>query len=361
MEEKIFANALNQSLQIDAAALSKLKKYFGSFKKAWVAPFGKFAAAAGKKKIVEFRADVDPEKEFKILEKENIKILLEEEFPALLKEIFTPPQILYIKGTLPGEQGDETEEKIYLTVVGPRRFSAYGKGVCEKIITDLATLAGPEKIIIVSGMALGIDTIAHKTALKNNVKTIAVLGNGLSDEAIFPPQNLPLAREITQKGCLVSEYPLNMKATYFTFPQRNRIAAGLSHGTLVVEAPQRSGSLITAFLALENNREVFAVPGGIFSANSEGTNNLLKLGASPVTTAEDILRALGIETENRQTIAEANLSPEEQKIISLLFEPLERDELIRKSGLSPREINPALTQMEIKGIIKELGNRIYKI
>lgn len=348
-EEKIFANALNQSIQMDASALRKIKEYFGSFKKAWQAPFNKIEKVVVKKSLEEFRQKIDPEKAFKILEKEKVEILLKDEFPALLKEIPDPPEVLYIKGSLPDENS------IHLSVVGPRKFSSYGKNVCEKIVSELKNY----NIVIVSGLATGIDSIAHKTALDNKMKTIAVLGNGFHESVFYPQKNLRLAREIIENnGAIISEYPLHMKAALFTFPQRNRIVAGLSSGTLVVEAPERSGSLITAFLALEYNREVFSVPGGIFEINTKGTNNLIKMGALPVTGADDILRAFGIEPES--AAESMDLLPTEEKIISFLYEPLERDELIRKLKMLPKEVNPLLTQMEIKGIIKEIGGRLYR-
>jgi DNA processing protein len=354
MEEKIFANAFNQCLQIGPVGLKKIKEHFGSFKDGWNAPFHKLKKITGIKDLEEFRKEIDPEKEFKILEKEGIKILLENEFPALLKEIFLPPQILYIKGSWP------SEKHTHLAVVGTRKFSSYGKEVCEKMVSELSDSAGKENLVIVSGLALGIDSIAHKTALANGMQTIAVLGSGLHKSILYPQTNLRLAREIIEKnGCIISEYPLTMKAAQFTFPQRNRIVAGLSQGALVIEAPERSGALITAFLALEFNREVFSVPGGIFGINSKGTNNLLKVGALPVTRADDILRALGIEPKT--STSNVNLSPAEEKIISMLYEPLDRDELIRKTNLMPQQINPVLTQMEIKGIIKEIEGKLYKI
>jgi len=216
------------------------------------------------------------------------------------------------------------------------------------------------KIVIVSGLAIGIDAISHKTAISNNMKTIAVLGSGLSDEVLYPRQNLRLSREIVEKdGCVISEYPYAMKAGLHTFPQRNRIVAGLSKGTFVIEAPEKSGALITANFAVDYNRDVFALPGSIFSENSKGTNNLIKTGAAPITSSEDILRLLGfeIETAEKEKIA---LSPLEEKIISALTEPMPRDELIRKTGLTAKEINPTLSILEIRGIIKESGGEIYR-
>ncbi|MFC1625343.1 DNA-processing protein DprA [Patescibacteria group bacterium] len=354
-EEKIFANALNQDLHIGAASLKKIKQYFGSFKNGWKAGFSELKNATGSRELTEFRKNIDPEKEFKELENDKIKILFPEKFPALLKEIADPPQILYIKGRLPNTDPPDNEAgKTHLAVVGTRKFSSYGKEVCEKLINELRNY----DVVIVSGLALGIDAIAHKSAIANQMRTIGVLGSGLHENVLYPRANLRLANEIIEKsGCLISEYAYRAKAAQFTFPQRNRIAAGLSEGTLIIEAPERSGAMITAFLALEYNREVFSVPGGIFNINSGGTNNLLKMGALPVTNVDDILHALGIEPGSIKE--KIKLSPVEEKIIALLYEPLERDELIRKTNLSPKEINPLLSQMEIKGIIKEITGKIY--
>ena len=353
MEEKIYANAFNQSLQIGPAGLRKIKERFGSFEEGWKASFAELYQTLGRKEFQEFRSDMDPEKEFEILEKENISVLLPDEFPPLLSEIEVLPQILYVKGNPPTEADNE---KIHLAVVGTRKCTPYGKEACEKIVKELKGY----DITIVSGMALGIDTVAHITAIKNGMKTIAVLGCGLEEEVLYPPSNRKLAKEIIESGgCIISEYPYHMKAALFTFPQRNRIVAGLCDGTLVVEAPDKSGALITAFLALEYNREVFALPGGIFGVNSKGTNKLIKMGAIPVTEKEDILHAFDMESEGKEE--KIALLPEEEKIISMLFEPLTRDELVRKCALPISQSNPLLCQMEIKGIIKEIDGKIYKI
>lgn len=348
--EKIYANAFNQSLQIGSAGLRKIKEHFGSFENGWKASFGELKRILNRKEFEEFRPETDPKKEFEILEKENIKVLLYDELPLPLKEIEPLPQILYIKGALPRKDG------IHLAVVGTRKCSSYGKEACEKIVKELQ----PYNITIVSGMALGIDAVAHRTALNNKMKTIAVLGCGFEDSVLYPPQNRKLAQEIVEnEGCLISEYPYSMRAALYTFPQRNRIVAGLCDGTFVVEAPDKSGALITAFLALEYNREVFALPGGIFGINSKGTNKLIKMGAIPITEINDILNTFGIEPEKQTNSIE--LSPEEERIVSFLFEPTERDELVRKLGMPIAQSNPLLSQMEIKGIIKEIDGRIYKI
>lgn len=349
-KEKIYANALNQCLKIGPVSLRKIKETFGSFENGWRADIQGLQNITGAKEFPEFRKGIDPEKEYEILKNENITVLLKDELPEMLREIPVPPEILYTKGSLPDS------EKTHLAVVGTRKFSTYGKEATEKLIRELRDY----DIVIVSGMALGIDTIAHKTALKNKMKTVAVLACGFEESIVYPPQNKKLSQEITEAGgCLVSEYPYTMRAAMFTFPQRNRIVAGMTKGTLVAEAPQKSGSLITAFMALEYGREVFAVPGPIFSENSKGTNILLKLGAMATTDYDDILKNLGIESQTKTE--NIQFSAPEQKIISALSEPTEKDELIRQTGLPAREVIPILTQMEIRGIIKEAGGQIYKI
>jgi len=348
-KEKIYANAFNQVPDLGPVRLKKIREYYGSFENAWKAPVGEIKNITNLKELEDFHKKIEPEKEFVILEKAGIKIILKKYFSQLLQETPFPPELLYIKGELPDEN------LIHLGVVGTRRCSAYGKEACERIVSDLSE----HKIVIVSGLAIGIDAISHKTALLNKAKTIAVLGSGLKDEVFYPQQNLRLAQEIVEQGgCLLSEYPYAMKAALHTFPQRNRIVAGLAQGTFVVEAPEKSGALITANFALDYNRDVFALVGSIFSENSKGTNNLIKAGAIPITSSEDILREFGINIEEAKK--EIILSPLEEKIISVLIEPMPRDELIRKTGIATREINPALSILEIRGIIKESGGEIFK-
>ena len=244
-----------------------------------------------------------------------------------------------------------------LTVVGSRKFSSYGRDVCEKIITGLAGYP----IAIISGLALGIDTIAHKTALKARLPTIGIPGSGLDRSVLHPHSNRRLADEIVASGgSLLSEFPPTMPAGLHTFPRRNRIMAGLARATLVIEAGEKSGTLITARLATEYNRDCFAVPGSIFSPSSQGANWLIKQGATPITSSEDILSAFNLETEglfsskNKLSAQLLELSPAEQKILNIIMiEPLPRDLLIEELSLPIHEANTLLSTMEIKGLIKE--------
>lgn len=277
----------------------------------------------------------------------QIKKLPKSKFPNALLEIPEPPENLWIIGELP------KENLVYLCVVGSRKFTSYGKEACEKIISGLKGYP----IVIVSGFAMGIDTIAHRKAMQVGLKTIVFPGSGLSEEAIHPKTNVRLMDEVVENGgCLVSEFEPNFKATHWSFPMRNRLMAGISKATLIIEAEDRSGTLITARLTTEYNRDLLVVPGSIFSSNSKGTNRLLHQGATPVTCAEDVLEALGFEQEKdeeKQAKLFYDLSPEEKKIVELLREPMSRDDLIRIMKVPTPAGNALLSIMEIKGIIKE--------
>jgi len=280
----------------------------------------------------------------------DIKILKPNYFPAAFRQIPYQPKELYLMGELP------PDDFLFLGVVGTRKFSNYGKEVCERIIGGLAG----HNFVIVSGLAIGIDSIAHRAALDNKLITIAVPGSGLDENVLHPHSNRKLAKEIVDSGgCLLSEFPPKMPAGLHTFPQRNRIIAGLCKGVLVIEAPEKSGALITAAFALDFNRDVFAVPGSVFNENSVGTNRLIKMGATPVVSGDDILEAYGIEVEQKNL--KFDFSPIEQKVLAAISEPIEKDELIRKLGMPPQEINPIITMMQINGIIKESNNEIYRI
>lgn len=277
----------------------------------------------------------------------KIQKLQKDKFPKALLEIPQPPENLWIIGELP------KENMIYLCVVGSRRNTSYGREVCEKIIAGLKGYP----IVIVSGFAMGIDTIAHKKAMQVGLKTLVFPGSGLARESIYPKSNVRLIKEVVESsGCLISEFEPDLKAAYWTFPLRNRLMAEISKATLIIEAEERSGTLITARLATEYNRDLLVVPGSIFSPNSNGTNNLLKAGAIPVTSASDVLEALGFEQEKDDELQQrlfADLSPEEKKIAELLREPMPRDELIRTLHVPTPNANAILSVMEIKGLIKE--------
>ena len=273
-------------------------------------------------------------------------------YPESLKNIKNPPKVLYYRGSF-----IKAEEKLF-AIVGTRIPSDYGKEVTLKISSELAE----SSITIISGMAPGIDTIAHKAVVEKGMRTIAVLGTGLDEESIYPKDNIGLSREIIENGgCLISELPPGTRGSKFTFPKRNRIVSGLSSGVLVVEAKEKSGSLITAKYAKEQEKNLFAIPGSIFSSNSKGTNSLIKEGAKIVTSTNDILETLDIsdvELKGNLLIEDAD---EKLIINQLKEESLDINKIIEKTGLSPSAVATKLALMEISGTIRNLGGNTYAL
>jgi DNA processing protein len=281
----------------------------------------------------------------------QIKKIKPEEFPKPLHEIPEPPKELHVMGSLPDEN------LTYLCVVGSRKFTSYGKEVCKSLIAGLKGYP----VVIVSGLALGIDSIAHRTALDNSIKTVAFPGSGLKDNVLYPQSNYGLARDIVEKGgCLVSEFEPDFRATEWSFPKRNRLMAGISKAVLVIEAEEKSGTLITARLALDYNRDVLAVPGPITSPNASGTNRLIREGATPITSPEDLIITLGFEAVKKESSLE-ELSREEKAILELLIEPLAQDELVRTSGLPAQKIAQLISILEIKGFVKNNLGEIHRL
>ena len=284
---------------------------------------------------------------------QTFEILKFDSFPSRLREITDPPEKLYLKGTLP------SEDHKWLCVVGSRKYSSYGKEVCEKLIEGLRGYP----VVIVSGLALGMDAIAHRAALSAKLPCVAVPGSGLDPSVLYPATNRRLADEILKAGgVLLSEFEPNFRATAWSFPQRNRIMAGLSDAVLVIEAEKRSGTLITARLATEYNRDVLTVPGSIFSSSSVGPHMLLRLGATPITSSENILQALGFEMTKRSTLDAKrydDCAPEERKIIELLQNPMPREDLVDSLEMSVGQANALLSLMELKGLIKESAGEIH--
>lgn len=275
----------------------------------------------------------------------EIRDLPKKDFPKLLLEIPDPPKKLRIIGELP-----KTEK--YLCVVGSRKYSHYGKEVCENLINGLRGYS----ITIVSGLALGIDSIAHNAALQAGLKTVAVPGSGLSEKALYPSTHRELAKRIIEAGgALISEFDDNFLATPYSFPQRNRIMAGMSHAIFVIEAELKSGTLITSKYAIEYNRDVLTVPHSIFSRNGDGPHMLLRLGATPITKSDDIISALGLKSIEGVSEQKdySDCSPDEKEIIEILREPLSRDEIIRMLNKPVYVTQTILATMEIKGLIKE--------
>lgn len=358
MERDIkFLHAFNTIRGIGPATLQTLKNHFRSFEDAWGADereFASFGIRDSELAAMGRRASVHPDREMERLIHLGIWCITQEapEYPPRLKEIHNPPIILYGRGLMP-------ECARAIAIVGTRKPSLYGLEAAEVIVRGLTR----EGVVIVSGLAMGIDGRAHRAALEAGGKTIGVIGSGVDRESIYPQENLTLAQKIAESGgAIISEYPPGAPAFREHFPQRNRIISGLSLGTLVVEARERSGALITARLALEQNRDVFAVPGSIFSLSSSGPNALIREGAKLTQHAEDILEELGIEytKEIRDGAEDSDVDDTEKIILALLEEPLGVDLIKEKTGLDTATIIASLSMLELKGKIRSLGQDAYQ-
>lgn len=283
-----------------------------------------------------------------------IREMKKKEFPPQLLEIPQPPEKLFIRGELPGPNTK------LLCVVGSRRYTNYGKEACEKLI---AGLRGYD-IAIVSGLAIGIDSIAHESAMNTGLRTITVPGSGLDVTSLHPQAHIGLAKKILDNGgCMLSEFEPDFKATRYSFPQRNRIMAGLSCAVLVIEAETKSGTMITSRMATDYNKDVFAVPGNIFSKTSGGPHLLIRLGATPITKPEELLLALGFEskdsTPRNLELEYSECSPEEKAVLKNLREPMPKDDLLRSLNMPVGQANAVLSVMELKGLIKEALGEVH--
>ena len=283
------------------------------------------------------------EKEMDILEKNKIKImsLHDSRYPIFLKNIASPPVFLYVKGK--GEFCDKS-----IGVVGTRKMTAYGQTACERITMDLVD-AG---VTTVSGLALGIDGVCHRKTLEKNGNSIAVVGNGL--DIVYPQENRKIWERMEREGTIISEFPLGTRPNHYNFPMRNRIIAGLSKGVVVVESMAKGGSLITAGLALEEGRDVFAVPGDVFSPSSEGCNDLIKKSeAKLIVSGMDILKEYGWDREKESISKKAgvNLKGKEEIVFNVLKKEMNLDELIMSTGIRAGELLAVLMELELKGLI----------
>jgi DNA processing protein len=341
---------------IGRVRLSQLESYFGGLEQAWVASPGELKRAGldsvALRAISQWRDKVDPDAEMEKIKRHGIQVLTcnDSTYPRRLKEIYDYPPVLYVRGSL------LPEDEWCLAVVGTRRATVYGKQVTEELVADLAR----SKITIVSGLAKGIDTIAHRSALEAGGRSLAVFACGL--DIVYPSENERLAGDIMERGALLSEHPLGMRPRAENFPRRNRILSGLSLGVLVAEADETSGAMITARMALEQNREVFAIPGSILSPVSRGTNRLIQEGAKLVREYTDILEELNLTTVARQ-IEMREIIPESETESALLkhlgAEPTHIDEVCRRSGLPAAAVSGTLAMMELKGLIKQVGTMNY--
>jgi DNA processing protein len=351
--ERKYWVAFSRISRIGAVRAGLLQSHFSSMQEAWKASTAELMASGLDRgtvtSIVNSRAGIDPDAEMERLHKANIKAYcwLDDEYPARLKEIDDKPPVLYLRGTL------LPDDEWALALVGTRRATPYGRQAAEHFATDLSR----HRITVVSGLARGIDAVAHRAALAAGGRTIGVLACGL--DMVYPPEHAKLAQEIIQHGCLVSDYPVGTQPRSEYFPRRNRILSGISLGVLVVEGDVDSGALITARIALDQNREVFAVPGSIYSPTYRGANKLIQEGeAKLVAAAEDILEELNLTMATHQLELQEVLpsDPTEARLLKVLSnQPIHIDEVQRVSGLPIATVSGALAMLELKGMVRQIG------
>jgi len=352
---------LNMVLGVGKTLCHRLVKAFGSPKSVFHASRRELMGVerVGDKvarQILGFDLERSIEREYQLVERRNVRILTidDPQYPFLLKSIYDPPPVIYYKGTF------LNEKSVPLAVVGTRKASSYGRMVAEKLCAQLSEMG----VCIVSGMARGIDTIAHKSALNLGNPTIAVFGCGL--EYTYPPESGSLRRLIEEQGAVMSEFPMSTKPDRNNFPARNRVISGLSYGTLVVEAGEKSGALITAQFALEQGREVFAVPGNIYSSESRGSHALLKMGAKLADSPEAVVEELSdsvmelLKERKIKALESIPLNPKEEHLMSLMsVQEQHIDRVIENSYLSPAEVSATLVTLELKGVIRQTDGNMF--
>jgi DNA processing protein len=355
-DKRRFWIGFNRVLGIGPARVQKLLNTFGDLELAWNASREDLRLAGlGPKTIqalLDTRAQLDLDRELARIDRFGFQILTweDEAYPVRLREIHSPPPMLYVWGEV------RDEDRWAVGVVGTRRATPYGKAIARDVATTLAVSG----VTVVSGLARGIDSIAHQAALDAGGRTIAVLGSGL--DQLYPPEHRKLAESIVNQGAVISDYPLGTRPEPKNFPPRNRIISGLSLIVVVVEAGGGSGALITANFAVEQGRDVFAVPGDINRPASRGTNRLIRLGAHPLLAPDDVLEALNLELIARQELAPPKVPEDEteRRILEVLSsEPLHVDELQQRCDLPVSQITASLTMLELKGRARQVGGMHY--
>lgn len=356
-DKRLFWIGLNLVKGIGPVRLQALMDYFTDLEDAWKANRTDLLQAGLNQKTVdsllEVRTHVDLEAYYQQMIQQGIRIVtwLDEDYPSRLKNIPQPPPVLYLRGEY--EQSDHWA----VAVVGTRRITSYGRQVTEQ----LATLLARNGITVVSGLARGVDAVAHQASLAAGGRTLAVLGSGI--DQIYPPEHRPLAEKITSAGALISDYAPGTPPEAANFPPRNRIISGLAAAVVVVEAGESSGALITASFAAEQGREVFAVPGGIYSPQSRGTNQLILQGATPYLDPQDVLNALDIHKAEQYHQASLLIPADEvenQLLEALSLDAVHIDDLQASTGLPVEKISACLTMMELKGMVRQVAGMTYQ-
>jgi DNA processing protein len=356
MDEKKYWVGFNLIKGIGAVRMQGLVAYFGDLESAWRAdPADLAEAGLGSKlieRVIQARENVDLDRVWAKIESQGIQILTweDEAYPSRLKEIDQPPPVLYIRGEyLP-------DDLFAVAIVGTRRVTPYGRQVTEEISSFLAA----NGITVISGLARGVDAIAHQTALRAGGRTIGVLGSGV--DKIYPPEHRAMAEQMMERGAIISDYAPGTPPDASNFPPRNRIISGLSLAVVVIEAGETSGALITAEFAAEQGREVFAVPGSILAPQSKGTNKLIQNGALPLLTAKDLMQVLDLTRVGEQKAARKILPADETeaRLLNVLGrEPLHVDEIRNQADLPIEKVSAALALMELKGMVRQVGGMNY--
>lgn len=349
--------ALHRVPRLGAVRFALLEAAFPTLEDAWRAGAGELHAAGldarTAQAVLRAQVEIDPFEEVERLDRAGVLALAPSDprYPSRLKEISDAPPLLYVRGAW------TPDDEWSVAVVGTRRATAYGRQAAEEFARGLAS----NRVTVVSGLARGIDTVAHRTALDAGGRTVAVLANGL--DTIYPPENARLAEQIAEQGALITDYPLGTKPRADFFPRRNRIMSGVALGTLVVEGDYKSGAMITAKFALEQDREVFVVPGSIFSPQSRGPLSLLKDGAIPAARTEDILEALNLTMIGAQMDFGRAMPPEDPDeralMTALTREPKHVDEIVRESGMATATVAATLALLELKGLVRDMGGMQY--
>lgn len=348
--------AFNRVTGIGPARLNALLELCGSIDAAWRAPIPTLQAARIDRTtieaLLEARRTLDPAQEVALLERTGVSALTWDDpaYPASLRTIDRSPPVLYVRGAL------LPADEIAVAVVGTRHASTYGREVAHNVATELAR----HGVTIVSGLALGVDTVAHRAALDAGGRTIAVLGSGV--DQLYPLQNRALGEEIVHQGAVLSDYPLGTKPEARNFPPRNRIISGLARAVVIIEAGERSGALITAEFAADQGRDVWAVPGSILTPGSAGANRLIREGASPLIAMDDLLRALDLERHSAQRAARTTIPVNDQEsalLARLSLAPSHFDDIVRSVGLDAASVGALLTILELKGLVRQPAPQTY--
>ncbi|MCD4672845.1 MAG: DNA-processing protein DprA [Anaerolineaceae bacterium] len=356
MDPRAYWLGFNLVKGIGSVRLQGLLSYFGSLEIAWQAPPEALKNAGLSTKVIgnllKVRSEVELEAVLERILSNGIQVLTweSEAYPRRLKEIDQPPPVLYVSGSL------AVEDEWAVAIVGTRRVTAYGRQMAE----ELAGYLSSNGIAVVSGLARGIDGLAHKAALSAGGRTIAVLGSGV--DRIYPPEHRRLAEEISAHGAIISDYALGTPPEGSNFPPRNRIISGLSLAVIVVEAGKKSGALITARFAADQGRDVFAVPGNVHAPQSIGTNQLIQEGARPLLKPQDVLEALNLQQIQEYRAARHVIPSDavEAKLLDIIHaEPVHVDEISREAGYSIEKVSAALTMLELKGVVRQVGGMQY--